>query len=200
MSHTSHFQWIFDCGATDTMTFDPHDLSSIHSTPRTHVQIANGATIPVHQAGPADISSSLSVKNYLLIPSLSHKLLFVSKLTKELHCMVLFTSDGCLVQDTRTGTILGRSTEQGGLYYVDETVKKGHSLLAQGTPIQKLWIWHRRLGHPSLSYLKRLFPSFHSYNLFLDCEAYVLAKSHKHSYSPSLTRIDRPFALVHSDV
>ena len=62
ISHTSHSKWIFDCGATDTMTFDPHDLSFVHSTPRTHVQTANGATIPVHQAGPADISSSLSIK------------------------------------------------------------------------------------------------------------------------------------------
>ena len=81
MSHTSHSKWIFDCGATDTMTFDPHDLSSIHSTPRTHVQTANGATIPVHQAGPADISLSISVNNCLLIPNFSHKLLSVSQLT-----------------------------------------------------------------------------------------------------------------------
>ena len=42
------------------MTFDPHDLSSVHPTSRTHVQTANGATIPVHQPGPADISSSLN--------------------------------------------------------------------------------------------------------------------------------------------
>ena len=34
----------------------------------------------------------------------------------------------------------------------------------------------------------------------LDCETCVLAKSHKHLYSPSLTRTDRPFDLVHSDV
>ena len=182
------------------MTFDPHDLSVIHSTPRTHVQTANGATIPVYQAGPADISSSLRVNSCLLIPSLSHKLLSVSQLTKELHCTVVFNSDGCLVQDTLTGTILGRGTEQGGLYYVDETVKKGHSLLVRGTPKQQLWTWHRRLGHPSLGYLKRLFPSLRSCNLSLDCETCALAKSHKHSYSPSLTRIDRPFALVHSDV
>ncbi|XP_057526492.1 uncharacterized protein LOC130805723 [Amaranthus tricolor] len=62
MSH-KYSKWIFDCGATDTMTFDPHDLSSVHSTPRTHVQTANGTTISVHQAGPADISSSLRYSN-----------------------------------------------------------------------------------------------------------------------------------------
>ena len=104
------------------------------------------------------------------------------------------------MQDTRTGTILGHGTEQGGSYYVDETVKTGHSLLVHGTPIQQLWTRHRHLGHPSLGYLKRLFPSFHSCNLSLDCETCVLAKSHKHSYSPSFTRTDRPFDLIHSDV
>ena len=70
----------------------------------------------------------------------------------------------------------------------------------RGTPTQQLWTWHRRLGHPSLGYLKLLFPSLRSCNLSLDCETCVLAKSHKHSYSPSLTRTDRPFDLVHSDV
>ena len=73
-------------------------------------------------------------------------------------------------------------------------------MLAQGTPMQQLWIWHHRSGHPSLGYLKRLFPSFHNCNLSLDCEACIPTKSQKHSYSPSLTRTDNPFDLDHSDV
>lgn len=66
-------------------------------------------------------------------------------------------------------------------------IQKGHTMLAQGCPDQQLWMWHRRLGHPSLGYLKRLFLSLYSCNLSLDCEACILAKSHKHSYSPNVT-------------
>ena len=35
-------QWIFDCGATDTMTFDPCDLLSTNPKTRTYIQTANG--------------------------------------------------------------------------------------------------------------------------------------------------------------
>ena len=38
----------------------------------------------------------------------------------------------------------------------------------------------RHLGHPSLAYLKHLFPSLKNVVLSLDCETCVLAKSHKH--------------------
>ena len=82
---------------------------------------------------------------------------------------------------------------------MDEATQKGHTLLAHDSDHQ-LWMWHRRLGHPSLGYLKRLFPSFNNCNVSLNCEACALAKSHKHSYFPSLTHCIKPFALIHSDV
>ena len=63
------------------------------------------------------------------------------------------------MQDAQTRKIIGRGAEKGGLYYVDKAVQQGHTSLARVSPDQKLWIWHRRLGYPSLGYLKRLFPS-----------------------------------------
>ena len=182
------------------MTFDPHDLVSIGDKTRTHIQTANGESVEVHQAGPVHVSSSLHLKNCLLIPSLSHKLLSITQLIKELNCTVLMTSTACIVQDTRTGKILGRGTERGGLYYVDEETHKGHTLLTHGSNEQQMWMWHRRLGHPSLGYLKRLFPLFNNSNQTLNCEACVLAKSHKQSYFPSMSRSNKPFDLIHSDV
>ena len=56
----------------------------------------------VHQAGPVNISSPIHLKNCLLIPNLSHKLLSISQLTKELDCTVLMTSTDCIVQDACT--------------------------------------------------------------------------------------------------
>ena len=57
-----------------------------------------------------------------------------------------------------------------------------------------------RLDHPSLGYLKRLFPSLNNCNAPLDCEACVLEKSHRHTYFPSLTHSIKLFALIHYDV
>ena len=110
------------------------------------------------------------------------------------------TSNGCIVQDAQTEAIIGRGTKTGGLYYVDKAGHKGHTSLALGSPNRQLRIWHKCLGHLSVGYLKRLFPSLHSCNKFLGCESCVLAKSHKHSYSPSLSRTHKPFVALHSDV
>ena len=89
--------WIFDCGATDTMSYDPSDFLSSTSTTRTKIQTANGEFIPITQAGDVDITSEIHLKNCLLIPSLTHKLLSVSQLTKELNCTILMTSSDCIV-------------------------------------------------------------------------------------------------------
>ena len=121
-------------------------------------------------------------------------------MTKELNCTVLLLASGCIVQDALTGRIIGRGTERGGLYYVDEVAQQGNALLAHGSPENQLWMWHRRLGHPSLGYLKRLFPSFKNIDVALNCEACVLAKSHKHTYYPSLSHASEPSVLIHSDV
>ena len=87
-----------------------------------------------------------------------------------------------------------------GLYYVDGVIQNSSAMLAHGSPAHQLWTWHRRLGHPSLGYLKRLFPSLHSCTTSLNCETCVLAKSHKYSYFPSNTCALKPFDLVYYDV
>uniref|UniRef100_A0A803LEC6 Integrase catalytic domain-containing protein n=1 Tax=Chenopodium quinoa TaxID=63459 RepID=A0A803LEC6_CHEQI len=181
------------------MTYEPSDIVSPTNSHRTKIQTANGECIPITQAGTVDVTSDIRLQNCLLIPSLTHKILSISRLTRELNCTVLMTSSECIVQDAQTGRIIGHDTERGGLYYVDGTTQNGTALLAHGSPEHQLWMWHRRLGHPSLGYLKRLFPSLKNIVVDLDCEACVLAKSHKLSYYPSLTD-SKPFALIHSDV
>ena len=54
-----------------------HDFLSVRSsiqcpTPRTHVQTTNGECVSVDWAGIVDVSPSIHLTNYLLIPSLSH--------------------------------------------------------------------------------------------------------------------------------
>ncbi|KAM0054908.1 putative GAG-pre-integrase domain-containing protein [Helianthus debilis subsp. tardiflorus] len=58
----------------------------------------------------------------------------------------------CLLQDIRTGVIIGRGTERQGLYYVDEVAHQGTVMLAHGTDNRDAWLWHRRLGHSSHGY------------------------------------------------
>ena len=151
------------------------------------------------QAGTVEIYPSIHLKNYLLVPSLSHNLFYISQLTKELNCIVIISSTNCVVQDAQNGKIIRRCTKRGGFYYVDEATQKGHTLLAYGSPDHQLWMLHRRLGHPSLGYPKRLFPSLNNCNIPLNCEACVLAKSRKHNYFLSLTHGLSYFVLFVDD-
>ena len=90
---------------------------------------------------------------------------------------------GCYVQEIPTGKIIGHGTEIGGLYYVNELAQHGSAMLTYTSDAQKIRMWHKRLGHPSLGYLKCFFPSISFKNFSLDCESCVLAKSHRHTYT-----------------
>ncbi|KAK9053426.1 hypothetical protein SSX86_030060 [Deinandra increscens subsp. villosa] len=192
--------WILDCGATDTMRFEKLDLVSTSPPRKTQIQTANGGLMAVKGGGTIEITPSLKLSNCLYVPSLSHKLLSISHLTKELNCTVLMHPTFCILQDIRTGVIIGRGTERQGLYYVDEVAHEGTAMLAHGTTDREAWLWHRRLGHPSIGYLHLLFPKLFPSNKVLDCEVCMLAKSHRQSFKPNNTRVGSPFSLIHSDV
>jgi hypothetical protein len=101
-----HNAWLLDSAATDHMTFDATDFST-RSTPRhTCVENANGVVSPVTGAGTVSLSPSLQLSHTLLIPSLSHKLLYVGQVTEELNCVVLIYSHFCLLRDILTKEII----------------------------------------------------------------------------------------------
>ena len=64
---------------------------------------------------------------------------------------------------------------------------------------RQIWLWRRRLGHPSFSYMKYLFPNLFSklLDFGFKCDTCILAKSHRVSYSTSLNKSDIPFTLIH---
>ena len=106
----------------------------------------------------------------------------------------------CMLQDIKTGTIVGRGTERHGLYYVDEIAQRSTAMLTHRLTDKQIWLVHHRLGHPSIGYLHLLFPELVSSSYVLSCETCILAKSHRHSFKLNNTREKSPFALVYSDV
>ena len=147
------------------MTYDSSDLLNATPTIRTRLQTANGHFVAVTKTENVEISPSINLRNCLLIFRLTHKLLSVSSLTKELNCTVTKSSTDCVVQDAKATKIIGCGIERGGWYYVDEANHKGHTLLAHSFPDHQMLMWHRRLDHLLLGYLKRLFPSLNNCNI-----------------------------------
>nr|GEX98265.1 putative ribonuclease H-like domain-containing protein [Tanacetum cinerariifolium] len=191
--------WIFDCGATDTMTYDVSDFIEVSIPRKTHIQAANRERMDVKTRGMIEISPGIKLPNCLYVPSLSHKLLSISHVTKELNYSILMHPTFCLLQDIRTGQIIRRGTKREGLYYVDEVTPSGTMMLAHGTSEREAWLWHRRLGHPSVSYLHTLFPELFPLNKPISCETCILAKSYRQTFKPSNTKVKVLFSLIYSD-
>ena len=95
-----------------------------------------------------------------------------------------------------TKQIIGRGREFRGLYILEIKVSKFVACSKVLTPFEL----HCRLGHPSLSLLKKLYPQFSSLSS-LNCELYQYAKLHRVHLSPRVkNRASATFELVHLNV
>ena len=68
---------------------------------------------------------------------------------------------------------------------------------------QKIMLWHRRLGHLNLLYLKRLFPNLFDNKEHVDnfqCEACQLAKHYHATFKAQPYKSSKPFEMIHSDI
>ena len=94
-----------------------------------------------------------------------------------------------------------------GLYYFEDNlpsnkIAQGLSSISCLSVRDQIMVWHCRLGHPSFSYLKHLFPVlFQKVDpLSFQCESCLLAKSQRKTYIPKPYYAPKPFYLFHSDV
>ncbi|PRQ42978.1 putative RNA-directed DNA polymerase [Rosa chinensis] len=201
--------WIIDSGATDHMTNNSSNIHHLTSVHRSGVTNANGDSYPITGAGSVTLTDSITLDTVLLVPSLSHNLLSVKQITKQFYCCVILYPWCCIFQDILTGEIIGRGIEKGGLYYMEMTTAGNHRVsevhqIQKGTSTneEQIWLWHKRLGHPSFGYLQTLFPLLFQHNKpsAFKCDTCILGKSHRVSYPLSSTKSIAPFDLVHSDV
>ncbi|PRQ37607.1 putative RNA-directed DNA polymerase [Rosa chinensis] len=203
--------WIIDTGASDHMTNDPSLVKNLRRSSQNIVSTADGTPTPVTGEGSIVVSDTLTLESVLVVPSLAYNLLSVGQIILALACIVTFYPSFCVFQDILTRRILGYGVRRGKLYYLDltETGENHKHLLGQANQIngvenakEAVWLWHRRLGHLSFSYLKKLQPHLFSVVSDLDfhCDICELAKSHRISYSPSLHKSPVPFMKIHSDV
>ncbi|CAL8994313.1 unnamed protein product [Prunus brigantina] len=122
--------------------------------------------------------------------------------------LATFYPTHCSFRDLKTHETIGHGKRIGGLYYLtlpSAQVRDRVVNIVQSCSVkdkQQIWLWHRRLGHPSFGYLKRPFPSlFRSCDeSSFKCETCILAKSHRTVFPLSDKKAAKPFDLVHSDV
>ena len=128
---------------------------------------ANGVSSLAMGSGTIPISPLLSISNVFFVHSLNCNPLFASQLTKSHNCVFLFFLTHCILQNIHTKEKISSGKRSEWLYYLEDnsqyTKVKAltHSISdeTQAKNKRDIWQWHKQLGHPSFSYLKRLFPS-----------------------------------------
>lgn len=113
--------WYIDSGASNHMT-SVQDHTS-HLTPysgKMHILAADGKKMPISCVGSLSICTSniqnLSSPNVYFVPQLATNLLLVGQLVEN-NYVFHFSSSGCVVQDQRTGKVIGKGHKEGGSSY-----------------------------------------------------------------------------------
>lgn len=156
----------------------------------------------LYGVGSCRLDASLSLSNVFYVPTLSHNLLSISKLTSDSNRIVHFFANSCLFQDRHSGMTIGRAKAVAGLYYfVRDSLTSGSCNAVSGSLSRHhLVLLNQRLGHPSFPYLKRFFSSLFRYSDSFHCEVCILAKHMRVPFPVHSFVESRPFALFHSDV
>lgn len=178
------------------MTHNPSLIAQLHEINNQSITVVNGAPIPVEGKGKIELFDSNLWALY--VPKLSSNLLYISKITKDLNCRAIFTTNSIIFQDCNTKKTISEGLLENGFYTlnIESTIPSSIALAAQDNKLPNLW--HNRMGHPSNLILLKLFPFL---NKKLDhCESCVLTKQCRIPFNHSDSKYNLPFLLVHSDV
>ena len=102
--------------------------------------------------------NDITLKNVLYVPKFCFNLIFVSKLSKDLHCSKNFNSNGCFVQEylMKKPLLLGRETN--ALYFLQDSTLNQCSKGVKNNKVATVYnvdlpnnndarLWHLRMGH-----------------------------------------------------
>lgn len=144
------------------------------------------------------------MNDILHVPNIYTNLLSVHQFTKDNDCCFIFDSSSFIIQDRKSGKTLFHSLTSNGLYPFHSSVPPLHSTAFFGAKVSAD-VWHRRLGHPSSTFLHKVLSnsklslgSLSIVNSF--CEYCQYAKGCKLPFSLSETVTTQPLDLIHSDV
>ncbi|XP_014500575.1 uncharacterized protein LOC106761528 [Vigna radiata var. radiata] len=112
------FSWIIDTGATDHVTHEKKYFITFQKIKPITVKLPNNSVVTAQYAGTIQFSENFIIFNVLYIPEFSFNLISVQSLTRDLNCVLTFSSKSCQIQDSSTLKMIGHAKVLKGLYYL----------------------------------------------------------------------------------
>ena len=204
---TSLANWILDSGASKHVTGTLSEFASYNPfapMQKETIQTADGTAQPIKGVGTVQCTPSITLSSVLYVPSFPVNLVSLSALVDHMDCRVTLDQENCLIEDRKTGKMLGSGVRRNGLWFLDR--REDTSCTALTTAMDeneaKVILEHCRLGHLSFDTMAKVSPEIMSQvdKRKLVCDACEYGKHTRSVYvSKGLRRIS-PFMLIHSDV
>ena len=195
LTHSSA-PWILDTRASDHVSGNKDIFSSLtfHS-PLPTITLANGSQTIAKGIGSVCPLPSLPLISVLYVHNFPFNLISISKLTRDLHCVLTFSHYYVTLQDRSTGETIDIGHESQGLFHLSSPLCS-----TVCTSIEAPLLLHSRLGHHSLSKFRQLVTLFSSLSL-LECESCQLGKHTRVLFPKCLNpRTKSHFELIHTNV
>jgi hypothetical protein len=109
--------WAMDSSVSTHMMTNDGILLSRQLPSHSSITVDNGASLHVTHRGSSTLHTDFSafhLKNLLVVPSLTHNLLFVRQFTRDNHCSIEFDSFGFSVKDISLSWMANQSSGQTG--------------------------------------------------------------------------------------
>jgi len=191
--------WYVDSGCSRHITSEKSNFLSLTA--------AEGGSVAFVRIGKRCESLSHSIESVYLVDGLKHNLLSVSQLCDKGN-LVVFSPTRCLVVNMNTGDVVLRGKRYKNVYKVCISSLPQNNLSCLSTLNDDVMLWHKRLGHASLSLLN----NWVSKDLVVDlpsikchdgkvCDAYAKGKQVRNSFKlKNCVSTIRPLELLHVDL
>ena len=159
------------------------------------ITLANGSQTMAKGISSACPLPSIPFNSVLYVPDSPFNLISISKLTRDLNCLISLSDNFITLQDQSTRRTIGIGREFQSLFHLSSP-----SSSTVCTSIDTARLIHSRLGHPNIFKFRVMVPRFSSLSS-IECESCQLVK---HTRVPFPNRLDQhtksPFELVHTNV
>ena len=158
--------WILDSEASDHISSNKNIFSSLTITsPLPMITLANGSQTMAKGIGSACPLPSIPFTSVIYVLDYPFNMISISKLTRDLNCLILFSDNSVALRDWSMGRMIGIGREFQGLFHLSSP-SSSIVCTSMDTPL----LIHSCLGHPNISKFRVMVSRYSSLSS-IECES-----------------------------